>query len=300
MKIMFLVLISGVWGGLPGRLWCNSFIAMATLGSLFGCFHSDALPEPHTDSTSGLLWVRLRTRVEAFKGSGQWQEVNFDASLNPQETAILVCDMWDQHWCAGATRRVAVLARNIAPVLEQGRVRGIQIIHAPSETMEFYRDYPERRRMLEMAKVQPPTSLGLKDSPLPIEDSDGGCDTPGDTPHKAWARQHPAIFIGPDDAISDNGAEVYSLVHQKGIKNLMICGVHTNMCILGRSFAIRQMVNWGMRCILIRDLTDAMYDPNDRPFVSHEQGTELVIEHIEKYWCPTTTSTELLTTLNSK
>ena len=34
--------------------------------------------------------------------------------------------------------------------------------------------------------------------------------------------------------------------------------------------------------------------PHDHPFVSSEQGTELVIEHIEKYWCPTTTRAELL------
>jgi len=50
----------------------------------------------------------------------------------------------------------------------------------------------------------------------------------------------------------------------------------------------------GKRCILARDLTDAMYDPKDSPNVSHEQGTELVVQHIEKYWCPTITSEDLL------
>ncbi len=71
-------------------------------------------------------------------------------------------------------------------------------------------------------------------------------------------------------------------------------GVHTNMCILNRGFAIKQMTRWGIRTVLVRDLTDAMYDPQDRPFVSHAQGTELVIQHIEKYWCPTAVSTDLL------
>jgi hypothetical protein len=50
-----------------------------------------------------------------------------------------------------------------------------------------------------------------------------------------------------------------------------------------------------MRCVLVRDLTDAMYNPASRPFVSHAAGTELVIEHIEKYWAPTTTSDALTT-----
>ena len=69
--------------------------------------------------------------------------------------------------------------------------------------------------------------------------------------------------------------------------------------ILNRSFAIRQMTKWGIRCILIRDLTDAMYDPQDAPYVSHERGTEMVIEHIEKYWAPTITSTDLLRALGA-
>jgi len=74
-------------------------------------------------------------------------------------------------------------------------------------------------------------------------------------------------------------------------------GVHTNMCVLNRSFAIKEMTNWGERCILVRDLTDSMYNPKARPYVSHDQGTELVIEHIEKYWAPTVLSEQLLQTL---
>jgi len=66
------------------------------------------------------------------------------------------------------------------------------------------------------------------------------------------------------------------------------------MCILNRSFAIRQMTKWGVRCILIRDLTDAMYDPKDAPHVPHDEGTGLVIQHIEQHWAPTMLSADLL------
>ena len=258
------------------------------------------LAEPRNGTAADPLRLHLRTRVEAFKGSGHWQEVNVDAELKLRETAIIICDMWDRHWCAGASRRVGILAERMNPILGRARASGILIIHAPSDTMEFYRDYPQRRRMVEIERIQPPQGLGLKDPPLPIDDSDGGCDTPGDTVHKAWTREHPGLEIAADDVISDNGQEIYSLLRQKGITTVMICGVHTNMCVLGRSFAIRQMVNWGLRCILIRDLTDAMYNPQDRPYVSHEQGTELVIEHIEEYWCPTTTSADLMATLKTR
>ena len=248
---------------------------------------------------AGGLDLPLRSRVEAFKGSGQWQEVRFVAPLPPGQTAIVICDMWDKHWCAGATRRVAALAERMAPVIAAARAHGIQIIHAPSETMGFYRDWPQRQRMLHIARAEPPAPLGITDPPLPIDDSGGGCDT-GDAQYKAWSREIATLSVGDGDVISDDGAEIYSFLRQHGIQNVLIMGVHVNMCVLNRSFAIKQMTNWGIRCVLVRDLTDSMYDPKDRPYVSHERGTELVIEHIEKYWCPSATSADLMKALHRR
>jgi len=247
-----------------------------------------------------VLNLKLRTRVEAFKGSGEWQEVHFPLQLAARETALIICDMWDNHWCRGAAQRVVVLAKKAAPVLELARQRGILIIHAPSDTMGFYKDAPQRQAILSIPRAAAPAPLSVADAPLPIDDSDGGCDTPGDKPHKAWTRQHALIRVAPEDLVSDNGAEVYSALQQRGIHTLLVMGVHTNMCILNRTFAIKQMTKWGVRCILIRDLTDAMYDPQDRPQVSHEQGTELVIQHIEKYWAPTVLSSQLVEALQGK
>jgi len=53
------------------------------------------------------------------------------------------------------------------------------------------------------------------------------------------------------------------------------------------------MTKTGFQVALVRDLTDAMYDPRKRPFVSHARGTELVIEHIETRWCPSISSNDL-------
>ncbi len=243
------------------------------------------------------LNLPLRSRVEAFKGSGAWQEVEFRATLPASQTAVLICDMWDKHWCTGATNRVEVLARRMAPVVDRAREKGIAIIHAPSDTMAFYKNDPHRLRMLQIAPVEPPAPLELKDFPLPIDDAGGGCDT-GDRMYIAWKREHPALRIAGDDVISENGREVYSFLREKGIKYLLVMGVHTNMCILNRTFAIKQMTKWGMRCVLVRDLTDAMYDPKDRPYVTHDEGTALVIEHIEKHWCPTVLAKDLMAALD--
>ncbi|HIM30377.1 MAG TPA: hypothetical protein EYG57_12640 [Planctomycetes bacterium] len=44
----------------------------------------------------------------------------------------------------------------------------------------------------------------------------------------------------------------------------------------------------------MRDMTDTMYNPARRPFVSHFMGTDLIVEHIEKWVCPTITSDQLI------
>ncbi len=238
------------------------------------------------------LQLKLRTRVEAFKGSGEWQEVHFEQSLPVSRTAILICDMWDKHWCSGASRRVDALAERMNPVLETMRAAGVQIIHAPSETMDFYKATPQRLRILAFARIDPPAALGLTDPALPIDDSDGGCDTP-DHFYKAWTRENAALRIAPQDVVSDDGTEIYSFLKASHIDYLLFMGVHTNMCVLNRSFAIKRMTNWGEHCILVRDLTDSMYNPKARPFIPHEHGTELIIEHIEKYWAPTVLSEQL-------
>ncbi len=247
----------------------------------------------------GLLFaaeVPLRSRVEAIRGSNQWQVTTIGYDLKPERTAIVVCDMWDRHWCKGASARVDKLAPAVDATLAKARRSGILIIHAPSDTMGFYAAEPQRAAILNLERVKAVEVRQIEAPRLPIDDSSGGCDT-GDKSYKAWTRQHPGIAIEAVDLISDKGDEIYSALKLRGITDLLVMGVHTNMCILNRSFAIKQMTKWGIRCILVRDLTDAMYDPKDRPYVSHEQGTQLVIEHIEKYWSATMLSGDLAAAL---
>ncbi|HVN04833.1 MAG TPA: hypothetical protein VMT86_10470 [Bryobacteraceae bacterium] len=241
----------------------------------------------------------LQIRVQPFKSSGTWQPVTIREPFGPAESAIVICDMWDKHWCRGATARVEDLARRMDPVLRLAREAGVLVIHAPSDTMPFYKDYPQRRLVLEAPAAQHPADLSLPDPPLPIDDSDGGCDTPGDKEHQAWMRESPLLSMGPHDAISDNGDQIYNLLRQRKIGTLFIMGVHANMCILNRTFAIKQMTRWGLRCVLVRDLTDAMYNPARRPFLSHAGGTALVIEYIEKYWCPSVRSADLMAAMKA-
>jgi hypothetical protein len=54
------------------------------------------------------------------------------------------------------------------------------------------------------------------------------------------------------------------------------------------------MAKNGKKVALVRDLTDSMYNPGCWPHVSHQQGTALFIDHLEKHVCPTVTSDQLL------
>jgi len=253
------------------------------------------------------LSLRLRYRVKV-PGKDGFTAVERQAAWAPKETALIICDMWDDHWCKSAAGRVAELAGPMNKVIRAAREKGVFVIHAPSTVTGFYKDTPQRRRAKDAPFAKAPAPLSKdqrwgtcwcwpdagREAVLPIDDSDMGCDCAEHCPVRdAWARQIAAIEIAAADAVSDDGQEVYNLLKQRGIKNVILCGVHLNMCVLGRPFGIRQMVRLGQNVALLRDMTDTMYNPQRPPGVDHFRGTELVVEHVEKYWCPSFTSSDL-------
>jgi nicotinamidase-related amidase len=228
-------------------------------------------------------------------GHNEWCAVTMSRTIPAAHTALILCDMWDKHWSRGASERVAAMAPRMNDVISAARHAGALIIHAPSDTMNFYADAPARQRALTVPPVEPPLARDHPSSPLPVDASDEGSDTGEQTTYKAWQRQHTALEIDQErDYLTDNGQQVYSILRQHGIEQVLILGVHTNMCVLNRSFAIKQMVKWGVEIALVRDLTDTMYNPARSPYVSHAEGTRLVVEYIEKFWCPSLTSADLL------
>lgn len=240
------------------------------------------------------LTLRRQILTQDTFGHNQWLVRTESRTIAALKTAIVICDMWDRHWSRGASERVEAMVPTMNQVVAAARQRGTLILHAPSETMSFYADHPARQRIQALPSVPPPTPLDHADPPLPIDDSDGGSDTGESNWYKAWSRQHAGLAIDAEkDLITDDGAEVYNALHHYGIEQLLIMGVHTNMCVLRRSFAIKQMVRWGVNVALVADLTDTMYNPAQRPYVSHEEGTRLVVEYIEKFWCPTILSEEI-------
>ena len=283
----------------PKRVSLCGLFLVAAIG--FGVFGVSDRPAASADSNSKSLNLKLRFRQETGPASRRWHTLNQAAEWDAKKTAVVICDMWDKHWCQMSTERVGQMAPRVNDFVKSARQRGALIIHCPSDTLDFYKETPQRKLAQSAPQVEPKTPLQrwcridlTKEAPLPIDDTDGGCDTvPQDPNYKAWSRQIAAIEVHDGDAITDS-AEAYYLMRQRGIENVLVLGVHTNMCVLGRPFSIRQLVQQGLNVVLVRDLTDTMYHPKKSPNVSHFTGTDLVVEHIEKYWCPTITSGDLL------
>lgn len=243
--------------------------------------------------------LNVRRQTETAKESGRYHSQTAPVSWKAKQTAVVVCDMWDKHWCPESTARVGEMAPVMNRVIKQARAGGMLIIHCPSSCMDFYKDTPQRKLAQDAPVVK--TKVPLEtwchldealEGRLPIDDTDGGCESPIKS-YRAWTRQHPAIEIADGDAITDS-AEAFYLMKQKGITNVIVMGVHTNMCVLGRPFSIRQLVQQGQNVVLMRDMTDTMYNPQMSPQVSHFTGTDLVIDHIEQHWCPTVLSTDFI------
>jgi len=230
-------------------------------------------------------------------GSRYWKAVGYQKEYKPSEMAVIVVDMWDKHWSKGATRRCEVIANNADVLLRRLRGAGVFIVHAPSDTMGFYESSKARKRALDTDIIEMPVLIDLPDVPQPVSAAGGGSDTMDEyEPNTVvWRRQTDVIMIDEDrDIITDEGPVIYTHLKNRGIKLIIYIGVHTNMCILHRPFAIKAMLKAGFDTVLTRDLTDAMYNPEMPPYVSHAEGTRLIIEYIEKFYCPTIESGDLL------
>lgn len=275
------------------------------------------LAAPAISLADDLVFVG-RTRVPRQTDPAQFEVREKMTAWPADRTALIICDVWDYHHCLNAVRRLEEFAPRMNDLVKFARAKGVTIIHAPSDCMPAYEGHPARKRALSTpAPKRVPEKIkswcsripAEEKGTYPIDQSDGGEDDDpiehaewakklkslGRNPNMPWKAQSALIEIDAEkDFISDRGDEVWSILESRKIDNVILVGVHVNMCVIGRPFGLRQMVRNGKKTILVRDMTDAMYNPARNPFVDHFKGTDLVIGHIEKHICPTTTSDQFL------
>ena len=235
-----------------------------------------------------------RRLVLTASGRRTWQEDRLEEHFEANNAAVVVCDVWDRHWSRGATERAGELALKIDAFCRRLRQAGVLIAHCPSGTMDAYKGTPARVRA-QGPRV--PLPRLLEAPPKPFEIENGGSDTEDAFPPNTavWSRQHGSIEIDQDqDVITDDGDELAAYFNTTGRKVVLITGVHANLCVLDRSFGLRALVGRGFKAILVADLTDAMYDPAQPPYVSHEEGTALIVRYIEAFVAPITTAAKVV------
>ena len=246
-----------------------------------------------------IIKISARKQILTINASGykEWIVETEQVSLNPRKSAIILCDVWDKHWCRGAFERASILIDEIVSTFKNARNLGMLIVHAPSGTMNYYASHPARRRV---SRIKTKLNLNEREieSPLHPLESSNSSDTVRDlaiADTACWTQQHPAIRIDNEtDVISDEGLELVTFFKTKAIDTVLIGGFHTNKCILDRSFGIKQLVQWGLSVFLLRDLTDCMYNPEQAPYVSHAEGLRLSINYIEQFWCQSILGRDLI------
>ena len=132
------------------------------------------------------LKLTLRSRVSP-PGEPAVAATEKAVAWDPKRTAIIVCDMWDDHWCKSATARVGELAGPMNEMLKAARKQGVFVIHAPSTCTAFYKDTPQRKRAIDAPFATTPLPLanaerwgtawnwpdGKREGALPIDDMEG-------------------------------------------------------------------------------------------------------------------------------
>jgi len=297
------------------RRWalaCNALFILA-IGIVLS-----SVANPGPVSAADKLSLVLQSQGESSLHSGRFHHRSNAQQWKPKETAIIVCDVWDYHHSLSANNRLDEFVGRLDDLLNVARKQGVTIIHSPSDCMPAYHDHPARQRAIATPQAEN-LPLGIanwcsalpseKQAPYPIDQSDGGADDDllsqstwskklasiGRNPALPWQHQNIKIAIdSQSDYVSDRGDEVWNVLEDRGIKNVILAGVHVNMCVLGRPFGLRQMAQNGKNVVLIRDLTDAMYNPGSWPYVNHFTGNDRIISHIERFVCPTITSDQIL------
>lgn len=214
----------------------------------------------------------------------------FEMTLDPAATAVVVVDMWDTHWCEEFTKWVDDLAPRLNQALHGFRERGLQVIHAVADVLGPYKDAPQYTNVRSYPHAEGYTH-GKLEVRAPGRWPIGGClcETICESIYD-WTRIHPDIDIADDDLIIGWGTELHNICAARGFSTLLYCGIATNQCVLDtRQFSMVPMKATGYDVVLLRDLTEALV-----PRTYRAEGLRLSVRFIERFVAPTILASQLL------
>lgn len=241
-------------------------------------------------------------RLKQIDGYYDWCIKISPEIIPANEIALIICDVWNTSCFLSARDGVEKRLFKIDQLARYMREKGSIIIHKPT-VHGFYRDSEVLQRTNKIQRTVRAKKYVIDSiPPLPIDDSDNlklvpglDCSTGETKQSVTFDRQHDKIYIDHSVDFMTNSYDIlYSIMEQRKIKYIFILGFHLNKCILFSGISIVQLVRQGVNVRLIRDLTDVAYNPKKPPYVNNETALQLMVEYIEKFWCPTISSKEIL------
>ncbi|MBM4038852.1 MAG: hypothetical protein FJ290_10085, partial [Planctomycetes bacterium] len=159
--------------------------------------------------------------------------------LDPAKVGIVIVDPWNFHWCMTAAQRFGAMAPRLNHALEAARKLGIQVFWSPTDVASQYAGWPQRERALAVPLLDAPRVRRLD---LRINVGVGPCMCGPGIPclvNYGWDGMNPNLIIGDRDLIVCGMQELFSLLRQRGITQLIYMGGHTNMCLIGKPDALK-------------------------------------------------------------
>ena len=144
------------------------------------------------------LSLTLQTQQPAIDEAGNrtWRTTEQVQSLSADRVAIILCDVWNSHYCTAAVDRLEPMVPRMNQLLHTARDAGSVIIHAPSETMDFYEGALARQRALAVKPYDLPQEIEHDNPAMPIDGTpETSCDRPDCLMVKTFDRQHRGIDI---------------------------------------------------------------------------------------------------------
>ena len=216
--------------------------------------------------------------------------------LLPEETAFVLVDVWDLSQVPESKfpglrsfgeRVFKITEEKIKPALDVARKLGLTVVHAPTNYVSV--KYPQYHRLKQELNLSKPASSRQDDWPPQDFARDRRREFEEDRYWKNFEVDNElrceltdiieSVKPLDDEYVISTGREMNEVLKMKTILNLIYVGFATNICLIQKPGAMREMgPTRGYRTILIRDCTTAVETHNT---VKDLVMTKLWIEWIE-------------------
>lgn len=285
--------------------------ASLTLGHILAQ-ENVAMANPAAENTTASV-IRIRPRYARLGVDAGLEQIErnchygfLDWQVPVAQCAMICLDVWNEHYCSDVEQRMDDIARRrIAPLLASCREHGLQVIHVPGPPI--VQKSPNWLRMIdESARPQPeypdspqwpPAEFRARKGAFaqyarPVESYVGPAAVHRDTRRDF----HPMVRPAGDEPVILSGEELHRYCARRGILHLFYVGFLVNVCMISRTYSLKNMMDRGYHGILLRDCTTGREIADTVDGFVCTRGT---IANFEQRGAYTLESTELADALKS-